>query len=540
MFSPNVQAIVALVLLGLSLPALVHVGGGVADHWAGTRERRWLVGAMAVAAVLRWLVAPLQIATMYIGYLLTEQAIELQPDSHYGVGSQALYHALFAFLPHDHRALMAVNAVVGVMVIPFAATLAARLFDDRRTGILFGWLLACVPLFVRNDTSDANNVPWLLWFCSGLLALLVARKTLATLDVVAATVLLTHAAIARPEMPLLVPALITLALLGAHPARDYAPHLRRVGTWLALGLSVACILPHALHVRDAVDTLGGRSSLPGSSRGSLLAYLVLLVRRNTLLDPGLYPLGCVAAALVGVVMGNARRRLRVALLGMIGVSLAPYLLDLCRANMARVHVPAALWLTMLAAHGLAVLWTRGGVRAAIAALVLVAASALPNVRVLWAPTNEQTEEAMIQRSLANLPAGRFTLVRMANLDRSRRAYGTPFTHDHFPDYLLRPPVRHGRASSIRDFTDEPEFDEPVFFYLGMRCYAEFRDEGTRPPHGEALQPACAQFRERFELEPVFERDVVNYGDVWLAYYGDAPTFRIGLYRVTGRARPEQP
>ncbi len=535
MFSPNAQALVALLLLGLSLPALAHIASHGIDTWRGRPEARWLLGAIGVAAVLRWVIAPLRIATMYIGYLLTEQVIELQPDSHYGIGSQALYHALFAVLPHDHRSLMAVNAVVGVMVVPVVATLAARAFDDHRTGLIAAWFVAVIPLFVRNDTSDANNVPWLLWFGAGLIALLAALDRPTTLDTAAATILLTLAAISRPEMPLLVPALVVVFALGTRASEPWSRRIRSASFWVALVVFALCVLPHALHVREATALLETRGSLPGTNRGTLWAYVRIIATRNTLLDPGLYPIGCVVTAVLALTLGTAPMRTRLAWMAMAVLSLLPYTLDLCRANMARVHVPAALWFTVLAGHGVASVWKRRDARVAAALAVGVALSALPTIRVLWAPTNEEAEEAMIRASFARLPAEATTLVRIDRIDRDRNAYGTPFTHDHFPDYLLRPPVREGRASSITDWIGEPDFTHPAYFYLGMRCYAEFREEGTPPPHGQHLQRACERMRREFVLEPVIERDVVNRGDVWLAYYGDAPTFRLGLYRIVRRA-----
>jgi CRISPR/Cas system endoribonuclease Cas6 (RAMP superfamily) len=123
---------------------------------------------------------------------------------------------------------------------------------------------------------------------------------------------------------------------------------------------------------------------------------------------------------------------------------------------------------------------------------------------------------------------------MDRADRDKSSGGSDFTHHHFPDYLARPPVGPGRVSSIRDFVADPDLTQPSFFYLGMRCYAEFRTVDTPPPHGEALQPACARMRERFVLEPVVETLVPNRGDVWLEYYGDAPELRMGLYRIRAR------
>ena len=55
--------------------------------------------------------------------------------------------------------------------------------------------------------------------------------------------------------------------------------------------------------------------------------------------------------------------------------------------------------------------------------------------------------------------------------------------------------------------------------------------GTPPPKGEDRRAACLEMERRFDLEPVRERVVENRGDVWIEYYGDAPTLRLGLYRV---------
>jgi hypothetical protein len=125
---------------------------------------------------------------------------------------------------------------------------------------------------------------------------------------------------------------------------------------------------------------------------------------------------------------------------------------------------------------------------------------------------------------------------MDRADRDRSSPGSDFTHHHFPDYLVRPPMGPGRVSSIRDFLDQPDLDRPAYFYWGMRCHAEFRVPSAPRPHGDALQPACARMRDTFALEPVITRTVPNRGDVWLEYYGDAPELRLGLYRIDMRGR----
>ena len=467
----------------------------------------------------------------------TAQSIELQAASHYGLGSQALYHALFSILPPDHRALLWVNSVVGVQTIPLAATLAARLLGDRRVGAIFALLIACVPLFIKNDNSDANNVPCLWWLFAGLL-LWVEFLDEGRRDALAAGVaLLTLAAVARPEMPVVVPLLVVGTSVAAAPRRALAS-LRN--PWvLALGVVAAVlVLPHAEHVFLSTEVLAERDSLPGwGTRGRLLYLLRVLVVKDTVLTPSLFPVTLLGFAVYALLVREPtalRARLAVAALSVF--TLAIYGLDLCTANMARVHVPGAMLLTMLAAVG--IVRARDALRGPVGVILLVvvvALAALPSARRLWAPTNEQAEEDFLQRALRKLPADEvFTFVRVAREDRKRASPWSDFTHHHFPDYLLRPPVREGRVSSVTDWIDQPDWTSPAYFYAGTRCYAEFRPEGTPPPHGDNLQPGCALMRERFNLEPLVEEDVPNRGDVWLEYYGDAPTLKLGLYRVRQR------
>jgi hypothetical protein len=540
----NLRALVALLLLGVSLPCLAQAYARALALWRGEADvasRRLLGASVGVAAVVRWLIAPKWIVTMYIGYLLTEQAIELSAASHYGMGSLALYHALFAVLPRDHRTLIWIDAVVGVLTLPLAATFAARLLRSPRAGAIFAALVALVPLFIKNDCSDANHVPCLWWIFGGLVLWEEHLDTGEPRALAAAVPLLALAASSRPEMPLLLPVLVALLTFGLAPPRARAWSR---GVLVAVVVAGALVAPQVLHVARAAAALEDRDSLPGLGGSGMLGFARLVLVQNTLLTPSLYPVALLALALAGLLLrapgeaSDETRRARVALAVASVIAITVYGLDLCKANMARVHVPGALLVTMLAAAGIAALWSRAGHAALRAAMVLaVVASAIPTALTLWAPTNEQAEEDFLRAALARLPGEPYTLARMSRADRERAAPGSDFTAHHFPDYLVRPPMGPGRVSSLGDWTDQPDWDKPAFFYLGMRCYAQFRGPEVPPPHGEALQPACARMRERFTLEPVIEETVKNRGDVWLEYYGDAPELHLGLYRIRPRGQP---
>lgn len=527
----NLRALIALVLLGVSFPALGLAYGRAWRLWAhdGT-SKRMVLGATAAAAVLRWLIAPKQIVTMYIGYLLTEQAITLSASSHYGMGSLALYHTLFALFPRDHQVLLWTNAVVGVLTLPLAAAFAGRLLRDARAGAAFALLVAFTPLFVRNDTSDANHVPALWWLMGGLVLWDEFLETGRRPALVAATALLALAANGRPEMPLLVPSLLVLFTVALWPPRA---RLVRPAVFGAAAVAAVLVLPHALHVVNAAIALDEQDSLPGTGAGGLVRAARSLLLQDTVLTPSLYPVALVALALLGLLAPPpGARRARLAIAGAAVLWLGVSGLDLCRANMARVHVPGALLVTMLAGAGAAYVWRRvpgvGGRGALVLAVVL---AALPTARTLWAPTNEQAEEDFIRRALSQLPATPYTLVRMDRADRNRASPGSDFTHHHFPDYLVRPPRGPGQVSSIHDWFAQPDTARPAFFYLGTRCYAEFRPADAPRPSGDALQPACERLLREAKLQPVLEAVVPNRGDVWLEYYGDAPTLRLGLYQL---------
>jgi len=529
----DLRALAVLLLLGLSLPSAALAYARAHRVFAGDpAARRLTLASTAVAALLRWVIAPKQIVTVFIGYLLTQQAIDLSAASHYGMGSLALYHALFALFPRDHRTLIWANAVLGVLTLPLAAAFAARVLRSPRAGAIFAALVALTPLFVKNDASDANQVPCLFWLFGALVLWEEHLDTGARAPLFAAAPLLALAASARPEMPLLAPVLLALftVALGKGSARLRDPALPLAALFVA-----AFTAPQVLHVVSAAARLEERDSLPGAS-GGLLGLLRPLLTQNTVLTPSLFPVAlpllAAAALVLPAPVTPAPRRARLALAIAAVVALAVYGVDLCRANMARVHVPGALLVTLLAAAALDALFTRGAPRWLLFAVPVAAAlTALPTARTLWAPTNEETEEQFLRAALRRLPDEPYVLVRLDRADRDRRA---PFTHDHFPDYLVRPPAGRGQVMSIRDFLEQPVLDRPAFFYQGMRCYAELRPPSAPRPHGDALQPACARLRERFRLEPVVLESAPNRGDVWIEYYGDAPELVLGLHRLRPR------
>ena len=524
------QAGVALVLLGLSFVALPLAYAEVWRFWRGEPGARWLWGAVGAAALLRWFVFPVRMATMFIGFLMTQKAIDLVPVHHYGIGSSAFYHLLFGAFPQDHHTLMVVNSVVGVLTLPLLATWAAKLLQSRPAGIFAAWLIGVAPLFVRNDNSDANNVPLLWWMFAALVLWQAWLKTRQSGPLFGAAILATLASVSRPEAV----AVVGVLLLVSAWAQGELSALRSPWFVGAAALGAALMIPHLLHVFGAVGELQSRSSLPSYGWSFWTKMGRELLRHNTVLDPRLFPFGFLALV-VAALWRAPRRLLAFGLAGLAVGLLALYSLDLCRANMARVHVPGALLMSVLAAWGMARLWERWSTQWQRGLLLgLAALSMIPNAQTLWAQTNEETEEQLIRAAIDALPAGDFVFVRIGWNDRDTSNDRIGFTHQHFPDYLLNQGGREGRPQQIHEFISHEAFQSPVFFFSGMRCFAEFRSPGMAAPPGDNLQPACETMRARYRLEPVVEREVENYGDVWMEYYGDAPKLTLGLYRVYPR------
>lgn len=531
-----VQLFPAALLILVSPVALLLAYGEVLRYWraADVRLRFALAGAVGGALVLRWLVAPWLLATIFMGYRWTQLCIDLFPVSHYGIGAQAFYHALLRVLPHDHLSIIAVNAAIGVATLPLAATVAARVLASPGAGVAAAWLIALAPIFVRNDTSDANNVPILLWWFGGTVLWFSYLERARSLALAGAVALLSLAAVSRPEMLGLVP-LVVAALTAAD--RPLAPLLRRREVRIAVAAALALTAVHVVFVLASIVGLRDRASLPGFTLLDPGELLYILRHTCAVTDFGIYPASYAALAVAAFAAGRQRLRRHLALGACVLLAIYVYVPDLDYANFARVHVPAALFFTFLAASGFDALWTRWTDWRWRLALVAVTLVALPhNWNWLYRPTNEAQEERFIIKMLAELPAdGPFLLVTFGREDRSDPNDFDWFTHEHFPAYQVVEPARRGRVLSMSEFLERPQWQEKVYFYHGMRCYASFRPGSVPPPSGDGLRRVCAAMRENFDLKPIFEEVVPNHGDVWIKYYGLAPTLRIGLYEVRPRA-----
>ncbi len=538
MLPPDLHIHVAALLLGLSVPALGAATATAVGFWwpPATATRRAfyvLLAIVAVGAVLRLGVLPVRMATMYTGFINTDAAVHLTNISQYGAGTAVLYHVFFQFLPADHLTLMHVNAALGALTLLFFGTWAAEYLRDRRAGVLAAAFAALLPVFLRNDTSDANNVPCLFWLFAGVVLWQAHLRTGKRGSLVAALPMLALAAAGRPEFSLVVVATVVLTAWGGAAGR---PLPRRAGSWALFGAAwLLLIAPHLVYTYQTAARYAATAALPGFAWHRWASPIHWLWESNLLTTPRLFPLALPALGLVALWRpGPAGRRAAIALVVLMAVTLVAYIVDVDWANVARVHVPIGLAAAALGAAGalrLATDFKRAWVLPAVCAGV--AATALPSALLLFAPTNEDHEQAFLQDVHTALPRTPLALVaRLGDDGPTNPGSGEPPpTHLMLPAYWFQPRDGNRHTLSISRFMAWPPTDRPAYFLRSTRCYAEFRTWGSPPPRGDNLHPACRRLLDGYELQPIIERVVENRGDLWLAYYGDAPTLTLGLYRI---------
>ncbi|MFH1532826.1 MAG: glycosyltransferase family 39 protein [Pseudomonadota bacterium] len=531
----DLQVGIAGVLLGASVVSLGFTAQWAWRTWQDADVTRGdllsMLGILAAAIAVR-LALPVRLATVFIGYRTTTHAIDLAEVQHYGFGAPVLYNAVFQFFDPDHLTLMRTNTALGILLIPLAATWGLQLLRDRRAGLLVGLLIAVLPIFVRNDTSDANNVPCLLWLFAGLVTWHRALTSGRSLELLAALPLLALAAIGRPELPLLVPVYLALS------AWAEAPWRQRLGLRPLVGAGVVWLLlvsPHMAHILGRALWLQASDSLPGFSLLEIEDPWKVFHERTILFRWDLLPAAIpilAAAALWRPPAGG--QKVERALILMALLTIVPTMIDVDRANIARVQVPVVLFLLFPAAAGLLRIGDRFGRRWGHGALVAaIALTAIPTGVTLFAPTNGDHEESLFAEARARLPTRPHTLVVRWDGDHASGDESGRRTHLHLPGYWFQPPGGSSWLRSIQQWMVTEDLSQPTFFLRTVRCYARFRAWEAPPAEGENLCEPCRRILEGYDLRPVFEREVPNRGNVWINYYGDAPTLTLGLYEILG-------
>lgn len=489
-----------------------------AYHRASRGAAAPLLTLLGIGAALR-LFLPGRLIEMGIGYQLVRFADTLALPR-YGAGTTTLHHLISRVAGTGHHTMLWTHAVLGALTLPVAAAYGKRLLADagapsQRAATLFAGALALTPVLVRSDLTESNLVPvlWALWA-----ALLAWRELRGPARVAVTAAGLAFAGLSRPEMIAVAPAL-WLAL--ERPWR--APRQAA----LVLGLVAVALAPQVAFVTHVIGFETTEQSLH-LTKGLSLDRLLGAIWRNGVFDPRVTPLLTPILALAALALTRARRHVALWLLGGLAWVYV-YAVDLSGASIPRLHIVGVIPFSLAAA--LTASWLADK-RPALGALAVVAwlLSAAPTAFVLWAPTNEDTDQALFERAATLLPADTpYTLALLASTD----APDAPghFTHRHAPTYLY-PAADVVPLAALAGTTGDDA--SPAYFLQTTSCYAEIGRKGSG---SEGLLDACAAIHTHFRLEPVFVEAVPNRGNPVhqeLGYYGPDEHFEVGLWRVRPR------
>lgn len=477
-----------------------------------------LLALLTLGAALR-LLLPGRLIEMGIGYQLVRFADTLALPR-YGAGTTTLHHLVSRVAGADHHTMLWTHALLGAATLPVAAAYGKRLLADagaqsERAATTFAAALALTPVLLRSDLTESNLVPvlWALWA-----ALLAWRELRGPARVVVSAAGLAYAGLSRPEMIAVAPAL-WLAL--------ERPWRTPRAAALVAGLVALALAPQIAFVTHVIGFETAEQSLH-LTKGLSLDRLLGAIWRNGVFDPRVTPLAVPVLALAALCFASARRHVALWLLGGLAW-LYVYAVDLSGASIPRLHVVGVIPFSLAAALGAGWLTAR---RPALGHLALAAwvLSAVPTALVLWAPTNEDADQALFERAAALLPADApFTLALLASTD----APDAPghFTHRHAPTYLYPTADVVPLAALVRALGDDAA---PTYFLQTTGCYAEI---GRKDSGESGLLDACAAIHSHFRLDPIFVDEIPNRGNPVhqeLGYYGPDPRYEVGLWRVHPR------
>ncbi|MCB9786657.1 MAG: hypothetical protein H6744_08190 [Deltaproteobacteria bacterium] len=529
--------------LVLALATLARTLATFSRHGRPRDPAEWATLLAFAAAALAHALVPPHMIMVYGGYgLVSDLATGTIPR--YGVGALFAYGPLLWLGAADHATLQAANRLLGLACLPLAWQLGCRLVAPPGLArAAAAWLFALLPVIAFDHASESIVVFPTFLALAGLCRLTdpVAARTAGgpaspsatDARALVAAVLLGAAALCRPEI-LIAAALVPLWLVaaGALPPRQ----ARRVALVTALASLplLAVQLAQALARSAALQAEG---ALPGL--GSPLAgALAVVLHRNILTRPDFTPPLVGLLVLAGLLYRSPQRRAALATAALAFAWMAATAVDLVDISIPRLHMPALLLLIPVAGLGLAELrarWLthdpRPASRAAFAALlvVLFTAGAGWSAWRLQRPSNEDAEErfwrdvaAVVQRTGGCVATLDYPDPPVAGkTPRFVPAYLFPEGPDRHPFYPL--------SELDRALARCPG---PVHVALGLRCYAAYREAEDPVPPGREPLPICRDVWRRADLEPVFERELPNRGDLGFELYPAGGPLRVGLYRVS--------
>jgi hypothetical protein len=542
-----------LILALLLLPWLIKIAW-LNIQEAGIRIRQGIWTSIVLGGLLRLVFIPHIVVTMYMGYLLTDQAATLNETFRYGVGAQVLWNALFQIAPVDHASLISLNAVLGTFNLIFWAAILVRAGLRPLAVLLATIFMAFMPMILWSDGSDSLTVIVLFW---NLGAILFAQQFLRSqnmLDLWGAVLWLGMAAHTRPEQMLFGPLLVLTILASQQGSNRLLERLKApLSAWITAAVAYGVLVwPQLVHAMNRRARLKELDSWPHELWDILPDLPRLLESENALLKPHMTPMLLLPLALLAIIVarkGFARRfRLSIMSLGLVWMIF--YYIDLSSASLPRLHVVLLIPCCIVVADLLSDVWQWKPTQAKWAGQGLVALALITlslqtpaSAKWLWQDTNEWQEDRMYREVITLLPQEQHNLIHYSYGDPEEicfekpdgaQACGPSHTHEHHPDYLVEAPQGTTRVWGIQEFIKHGKLEKPTYFYMGMRCYSQLRPVDAPVPE-TYFAKACMDLQKSFSLEAVLEKDLPNRGDFGLHYYSQEKLFKLGLYRVNPKS-----
>ena len=504
--------------------------------WAEcTGLSRWeglTIGLIFVVGLAVRLVAPAALVKVGMVYPLMESAIGLESLPRYGAAGPVLYNLLFFVFPIHTSSVLWLHCILGSLSVFLSIVFWRRMSGSVGAGMCAGLLLALTPVFVRDANSESLLVPAVFLLLVGGLLLQQGIRSRRVTDMMAGALSLALAGAFRPEL-----VLVSLAfgawVAWAMPDRPRGGLRRGL---LALGGVAVLLLLQAAWVLTAADSEFARGNLQ-LHRLSPVRVIQELWTMGLVVKPWLFPVATVVFAVAGLVGSWVQRRVRLvwALAGLALLWLVTTYIDINEESVLRLHVPAAMLLSLIGGYGLA--WLLSALRpfkarlvGAVVAALFFGVAAAATVPGVFFTTNSQIDGELFGQAVGALPPGPVRFVRLGPEDAPdhalceaslKKALETRVAfapvHRHYPDYLLRPPLRDDQVGPIGAIRDIQIKSMPAYFYLSVQCYAVLDAGGERGwgvssgPY-VALHPACRWALQNYSVRPVFLRVVENAGE----------------------------
>ncbi|MGB0591180.1 MAG: hypothetical protein ACPGU1_16005 [Myxococcota bacterium] len=526
--------IVAAVIAAMALPALLFFLWQVWSRWTSPvhlpPHRRVLFGALLAGVVLTHLVAPGRMVMVFGGYDQVQHLAEAEA-LRYGPGAVWIYGPWLWLNTVDHTVVQMVNRGLGLIGLLLLWALAGRVVPGRpRVPLILAGMTVFAPLMWRDHASESLLVGGMLFGLAGLWGLAQQEDPL---DWLLALPCLVLASLTRPEFALVLTALSLLLVLG--PGRRLMLAHRWASLWLFV--AVAAIGWGHYEVMAAwVDALRSSSALESVG---LFELLWRVISRDTFEVVWRYGPLALMPFVIAAFWARSARGLVGSLFVIACIWAALTRIDLPQVSIPRVHAPIWLAWALIGAigadHIVGRLMTQERSKRLLGGGLLVGlwcVTAAMTWPTLYAPTNEDAEEALIQDArghLGDAPFGAIATILSQDPPPNGKASRA------FPGYLFNqegaPLVLSGLSELERIW---PVPGGPVYALLGVRCYAEMRED-TGAPAPKVAKPvkACADFRAQWRLEPIIERTLINRGDRAFPMYPDTETLDVGFYRVEG-------